>query len=143
LAIPVDKVRRVVPALIADGRFPHPWLGIEGLGYEITPALARALDLPVERGLLVARMYRDSPANQAGLRGARREVIVGNRRYLIGGDIITAVDGRPMARWEDLSAYLEEETEVGQTIMLTILRDGRELTIQAALQDTPESLRGQ
>ncbi|MEJ5197843.1 MAG: trypsin-like peptidase domain-containing protein [Anaerolineae bacterium] len=141
LAIPVDKVRRVVPVLIREGRFPHPWLGVEGLGYEITPALAKALRLPVERGLLVARLYRNSPADRAGLRTAQREVIVGNRRYLVGGDIITEVDGRPMTTWDKLSAYLEEECEVGQTITLTVIRDGTTMTLKATLQDTPESLR--
>ncbi|MGC8782743.1 MAG: S1C family serine protease [Anaerolineae bacterium] len=141
LAIPVDKVRRVVPVLIREGRYPHPWLGIEELGYEITPALAKALRLPVERGLLVARLYRNSPADQAGLRTAQREVIVGNRRYLVGGDIITEVDGRAIGTWEKLSAYLEEECEVGQTIALTVIRDGTTMTLKATLQDTPESLR--
>ena len=142
LAIPVDKVRRVVPVLLREGRYPHPWLGIEGLGYELSPALARGLDLPVERGLLVARLYQDSPADQAGLRSARREVIVGNRRYLVGGDVVAAVDGKPTAKWEDLNSYLEEHTEVGQTITLTIVRDGKEMTVKATLVDTPESLQG-
>jgi len=141
LAIPVDKVRRVVPVLIRDGRYPHPWLGVEELGYEITPALARALNLPVERGLLVARLYQDSPADRAGVRGARREVILGNRRFLVGGDIIVAINGVPMTTWEDLNAYLEEQTEVGQRITLTVIRDGQELSLQATLQDMPESLR--
>jgi S1-C subfamily serine protease len=141
LAIPADKVRRVVPVLIRDGRYPHPWLGVEELGYELAPALAQALRLPVERGLLVARLYRNSPADQAGLRIAQREVIVGNRRYQAGGDIITEVDGRPMTTWEKLGAYLDEECEVGQTIELTIFRDGTKMTVKAKLQDTPESLR--
>jgi S1-C subfamily serine protease len=141
LAIPVDKVRRVVPVLIRDGRYPHPWLGVEELGYEITPALARALNLPVEHGLLVARLYQDSPADRAGVRGARREVILGNRRFLVGGDIIVAINGVPMTTWEDLNAYLEEQTEVGQRITLTVIRDGQELSLQATLQDMPESLR--
>jgi S1-C subfamily serine protease len=142
LAIPVDKVRRVVPVLISRGRYPHPWLGVEGLGYEITPALARALDLSVEHGLLLAQLYRNSPADRSGLRSAQREVIVGNRRYLVGGDVITAVDGKPMATWENLSAYLEEETEVGQTITLTIVRNNQEMTVNATLADTPESWQG-
>jgi S1-C subfamily serine protease len=141
LAVPADKVRRVVPVLIRDGRYPHPWLGVEELGYELTPALAKALRLPVERGLLVARLYRNSPADQAGLRIAQREVVVGNRRYQAGGDIITEVDGRPVATWEKLGAYLDEECVVGQTITLTILRDGAAMTLTARLQDTPESLR--
>ncbi|PKO20922.1 MAG: peptidase S1 [Chloroflexi bacterium HGW-Chloroflexi-1] len=143
LAIPVDKVRRVAPALIRNGRYPHPWLGVEELGYELTPALAQALNLPVDHGLLVARLYQDSPADRANIRAAQREVIIGNRRYLIGGDIITAVDGRPMTKWEDLNAYLDEETQVGQTITLTVVRDGQEMPLQATLQDTPDSLQGQ
>lgn len=143
LAIPVDKVMRVVPVLIRDGRFPHPWLGIEELGYELSPRLASVLNLSVESGLLIARIYRDSPADRAGVRSARREVIIGNRRYLVGGDVLTAIDGVRLTRWEDLNAYLDEKTEVGQQVALTVIRDGRELTLQATLEDTPETLRGQ
>jgi S1-C subfamily serine protease len=141
LAIPVDKVRRVVPELIVNGRYPHSWLGLEELGYEISPALARALDLPVDEGLLIARIYRDSPADEAGIRTAGQEVILGNRRYLIGGDILIAIDGRAVADWEQLNAYLDEEARVGQTVTLDILRDGRPLQLQATLADTPEQLR--
>jgi S1-C subfamily serine protease len=141
LAIPVEKVKRVVPVLIRDGRYPHPWLGVEELGYEISPALAKALQLPVERGLLVARLYQDSPADLAGLLGAQRESVIGNRRYLVGGDIITAVDGTPLTTWEKLSAYLEEQCQVGQRIKLSVLRDGKEMTLEIELQDTPDSLR--
>jgi S1-C subfamily serine protease len=143
LAIPVDKVRRVVPVLIAKGRFPHPWLGIEELGYEISPALAQALDLPVDYGLLIARLYRNSPADRVGLRSAQREIILRNRRYLVGGDILKAVDGKALARWEDLSAYLEEQREVGQSVTLTVLRDGKELTLSVTLREMPESLQPQ
>jgi S1-C subfamily serine protease len=141
LAIPVAKVRRVVPVLIEKGRFPHPWLGIEELGYEISPALAQALDLPVDRGLLVARLYRSSPADKAGLQSARRELILRNRRYLVGGDILTTVDGRAVASWEDLIAYLDEQCEVGQSITLILLRDGQEHTVTATLAEMPESLQ--
>jgi len=141
LAIPVDKVSRVVPALIENGRYPHPWLGVEGLGYEISPALARALRLPVEQGLLIARIYRDSPADKAGVRSAQQEAILGNRRYLVGGDVVTAIDGQPLATWEQLNAYLDEASAVGQTVTLDILRDGEALQLQATLEDTPESLQ--
>jgi S1-C subfamily serine protease len=141
LAIPVDKVRRVVPVLIEKGRFPHPWLGIEELGYEVSPALAQALDLPVDHGLLIARLYRNSPADKVGLRGAQRETILRNRRYLVGGDILTLVDGRAVSSWEDLSAYLDEQCEVGQSIALILLRDGKELTLTATLGEMPESLQ--
>ncbi len=133
---------RVVPVLIKEGRFPHPWLGVEGLGYEISPSLARALDLPVQEGLLVAQIYQGSPADRIGLRNASDQVIVGNRRYLVGGDILTAVDGVKLSKWDDLSAYLEEKTEVGQTVTLSLVRDGKALTVTATLGDTPDSLQG-
>ena len=86
-------------------------------------------------------MYQGSPADKAGLRKATNEVVIGNRRYLTGGDILIAVDAVKLGKWDDLSAYLEEKAEVGQTVALKLLRDGKELTIQVSLADTPESLR--
>jgi S1-C subfamily serine protease len=132
-AVTVDTIKRVVPELIKMGRYPHPWLGV--LGYSITPELAQALDLPVQRGLLVARLYRSSPADRAGLRGATREVIVGNRRLLAGGDILTAVDETAVRDWDSLQEYLEQNTRVGQMVTLTLLRDGQELKKTATLAE--------
>ncbi len=134
-AIPVNTVKRVVPVLIKLGRYPHPWLG--AIGYSITPYLARALDLPVEKGLLVARVYRGSPAAKAGLRGATHQVVVGNNIVLAGGDIITAVDGRPVKEWDELEDYLELEKQVGDSVVLTVLRDGKELQVKVVLEEAP------
>jgi len=135
-AVPVDTVKRVVPSLIASGRYPHPWLGAEF--YPLTPVVAQALRLPVERGLMVAQLYRGSPAVQAGLRGATREVQVGNALVPIGGDIVTAVNGLALKRAEDLAVYLETKTQVGQKVELTIMRDGQEMKISVALAERPE-----
>lgn len=132
-AVPIDTVKRVVPELIANGRYRHPWLG--AVGYDITPALAEMLDLPVEQGLLVAQLYRDSPAVRAGLQGATEEVILRNRRVYVGGDVITAIDGRPLRAWEDLYSYLELETHVGQTVELSIWRGDEQLTLTAELAE--------
>ena len=140
LAIPVNKLKQIVPELIQNGRYPHPWLGIEGLGYDLYPELARALGLPVDRGLLIAQLYRNSPAVRAGLRGATEEVIYRRRRLLVGGDILTAIDGVPLRNWDDLDAYLQEQTEVGQTVTLTIWRDDQEMTIEVKLGEMPEGL---
>ncbi|MCK4451623.1 MAG: trypsin-like peptidase domain-containing protein, partial [Anaerolineae bacterium] len=140
LAIPVNKLKQIVPELIQNGRYPHPWLGIEGLGYDLYPELARALGLPVDRGLLIAQLYRNSPAVRAGLRGATEEVIYRRRRLLVGGDILTAIDGVPLHNWDDLDAYLQEQTEVGQTVTLTIWRDDQEMTIEVKLGEMPEGL---
>lgn len=137
LAIPINKAKRIVPVLIEKGRFPHPWLGIEHLGYEITPELAKALALPVDHGLLVAQIYDNSPAQRVGIRPATGENIVGNQRYLTGGDIITAIDGVPLKSWEDLDAYLQEKTAVGQTVTLDIIRGGQSLQSQVQLDAEP------
>ena len=135
LAIPVDTAKRVVPELIAHGRYRHPWLG--ALGYSITPALSEALGLPVERGLLVAQLYRASPAVRGGLRGATDEIILGNSRLYVGGDVITTVDGIPLTTWEDLFAYLELETRVGQSVELTVWREQQSLALTIELAEEP------
>jgi S1-C subfamily serine protease len=137
-AIPVDTVKRVVPELIRTGHYRHPWLGI--LSYSIDQELAQGLGLPVEKGLLVAQIYRDSPAARAGLRGGNRQVIVGNRRIIAGGDIIVAIDGQAVKNNEDLTVYLETKTQVGQVVKLTIIRDGREMTMEVELSEMPEGL---
>jgi S1-C subfamily serine protease len=134
-AVPVDTLKRVAGPLIETGAYPHPWLGL--LGYSINAELAEALRLPVDRGVLVAQLYSQGPAAQAGIRGAEREVIIGNRRLLIGGDIIVAMDGRPIGGWQDFLAYLELETSVGDTVELTILRDGQELTVEVTTVPQP------
>ena len=133
LAIPVDTAKRVIPEVIARGRYPHSWLG--ALGYSITPTLAQSLNLPVDRGLLVAQLYRNSPASRDGLRGATDEVVLGNSRLYTGGDIITAIDGRSLMAWEDLYAYLELDTRVGQIVELTIWRGNRQITLQVELAE--------
>jgi S1-C subfamily serine protease len=135
-AVPVNTVRRVVPVLIDNGRYPHPWLGVDS--YAITPRLAQSLDLPVDRGLLVGRVYQDSGAAQAGIRGATREVIVGNSIMLVGGDIITALNGTPIRSSEELTVFLESKTRVGDTVQVTLMRDGKQQTVPVTLGELPQ-----
>ena len=130
-AVPVDTLRRVVPVLVSEGSYPHATLGL--LGYSISTALAEALGLPVERGVLVAQLGRGGPADAAGVRGAQQEVIVGNRRVLAGGDIITHLDGREIADWNGLLEYLELNKRVGDPITLSLMREGQPLTLEATL----------
>ncbi|MFQ5398438.1 MAG: S1C family serine protease [Anaerolineae bacterium] len=134
-AIPVDTVKRVMPALIENGSYPHPWLGL--LGYSITSDLAAALGLPVGKGVLVAQLYRGGPAAEAGVHGAQRQIIAGNRRLLIGGDIITAVNGTAIDDWNSLSEFLELNTHVGDTVTLTLVRDGLPLELELTLAAQP------
>ncbi|MGC9335519.1 MAG: S1C family serine protease, partial [Anaerolineae bacterium] len=89
-AIPVDIVKRVVPELIAEGTYRHPWLGITG--GTITPEMVEATNLPVENGVLISSVEPGSPAAEAGLQGGTRQIVVSGVPMLAGGDIVTAID---------------------------------------------------
>jgi S1-C subfamily serine protease len=134
-AVPVSTIQRIVPALIENGSYPHPWLGL--LGYDISPELAEALQLPVERGILIAQLYREGPAVAAGIRGAQQEVIAGNRRFLVGGDVLTAVNGTAISNWMELFEYLELNTKAGETVTLTLVREQQEMAVELTLGVQP------
>ncbi|HUT17649.1 MAG TPA: trypsin-like peptidase domain-containing protein [Anaerolineae bacterium] len=137
-AVPVDEVKLVIPALIAEGRYQHPWLGIRG--YTIRPELVEALSLSVERGVLVAEAIDGGPADRAGLRGGRREADVPGYPEPVpaGGDVIIAIDNTAVGGMDDIITYLQR-THVGQTLTVTIVRDGEERTVEIELGARPES----
>lgn len=140
-AVPVDTVRRVVPELIARGYFPHPWLGL-GFVWNLSPDRAQILrevgmDVPVDAGLLILEISADSPAARAGLRGGQERVRIGRTVLLVGGDILTAIDGRPITTGRDLLRFLDTQTTVGQTIQVTLWRDGQEVILPVTLDEQP------
>jgi S1-C subfamily serine protease len=140
-AVPANTVRRVVPQLIARGRYPHPWLGVSVLPFDSQGAriLREAgMDVPVDEGLLVAEVVPGGPVAEAGIRAGDRVVLIGNTRIPVGGDIITAINGEPIANFEELTVYLESETQVGDTVEVTLIRDGQEMTVSVTLAERPE-----
>lgn len=134
-AVPVNLVKRVVPRLIAEGHYDHPQLGIRGL--TITPVLVEAMDLPVDGGVLVSEVTADSPAEKAGIRGGTREVSIRGQLVRQGGDIIVSIDGQETNQFEDLLSYIVMETEVGQEIAVSIIRDGEERVVKVVLGARP------
>jgi S1-C subfamily serine protease len=140
-AIPVNTVRRVASQLIAQGHYPHPWLGVSVLPFEAEGAqiLREAgMDVPVDEGLLVAEVVSGSPADKGGIRAGDRVVSIGNTRIPVGGDIITAINGTPVANFQELTVYLESETQVGDEVEVTLIREGREMKVKATLAERPE-----
>ncbi len=135
-AVPVDLVKQVVPQLIATGHYAHPWLGITGR--TIIQELVEALDLPVSQGVLVEEVDPEGPSRKAGLQGGTREVMIEEFSASVkaGGDIIIAIDGVPVRSMDDIITYLQH-TVVGQTVDLTILRDGREMHLEVVLGERP------
>ncbi len=137
-AIPSAIVKQVVPALIKTGKYEHPYLGISVS--TLTPDKAKAMNLKVgQRGALVVEVVENGPAAQAGLLPSQDSVTIDGRQYPIGGDVITAVNGQSITKPDDLIAYLNDETEVGQAVKLTLLRKGQETSLEVTLAVRPVS----
>ncbi len=134
-AVPVDTVRRVVPTLIEEGGYSHPWIGVRGI--DVSPPIAEEMDLEQARGFLVVEVSEDSPAESAGLEGGDREVNIRGNNVNAGGDVIVEIDGRPVRKLSDILNYLAKETEVGDTIELTVIRDGQRQTLDLTLEERP------
>lgn len=144
-AIPASTVDRVVPELIARGRYRHPWLGVQTL--DVAPAFAAILArnnerVPKEGGLMVYRTVSGGPADEAGIRGAQRTLRF--RRYgdvPVGGDFITAIGGERVTDQKTLNIVLDTRTRVGDRVSVSLVRDGREMTVNAVLGERPEQAR--
>jgi 2-alkenal reductase len=111
------------------------WLGI--IGIPLVPEIAERMEYPPDQeGVLVVRVEAGSPADEAGLRGSFRSVTIEGQPVLIGGDIITALDGQSVPDVEALRSALQQAS-VGETVTLTILRDGEEQELEVTLAERP------
>jgi putative serine protease PepD len=129
-AIPINTARRVADDLITAGRVRRSTLGVEGRA--LWPGLAEALNLSVEEGFLIERVVPGGPAAQAGIRGGSRSVLAGLRELRIGGDVLIAVDGKAVASQSDLNLLLNR-FRPGDTVALTIVRDGKKMDVPVKL----------
>jgi len=133
-AIPVNTARKVFPQLMARGYVEYPWLGA-GL-QTLRPSLAEALKLPVRYGVMLAEVVKDGPADRAGLRGATRQVRLGNTIVAIGGDIILQIDGKKVESGDVLIRYLREK-KPGDRVLLTVLRGSKTINVPLTLGKRP------
>ena len=141
-AVSANTVQRVVPQLISRGYYPHPWLGAQLL--PLTPAVAKVfreagMDVPVDSGLMVIETVPQGPAARADLQGAQQTVRVGRYQVPLGGDIIVAINGEPIKDFEGLTVYLETHTTVGDSVDVTIIRNGKQQTVPVVLDERPQS----
>jgi 2-alkenal reductase len=139
-AIPVDVVKRVAPELIQNGCYRHPYLGVTTIALSrLGTGLKQQLGIPPNQmGLLVQES--SAAAAQAGIRGGTQTLAVGSSGVTLqtGGDLILAVDGRPLASAGELRAYVENTKRPGDTITVTISRDGQEQPVQVQLRQRPD-----
>jgi len=136
-AVPINLVKKVVPSLIEKGYYEYPWLGISG--YTIGRDLAEKLGLPVQRGVMVKEVIKDSPADKAGLRGCDSEIKFRGWDVPVGGDVIIGIDDQEVRKFDDLLTYIIRHTKVGQKVKLTIIRDGEEKVITVKLGRRPRT----
>ena len=140
--IPSAIVQKVVPVLIKDGKYVHSYLGITGT--DMVPELATAMNLKADqRGVLVVDVNPDGPAAKAGLTASTKQVTIDGQDAVVGGDVITAIDGQPMKAMDELIAYLADHTDVGQKVTLTILRNGSEKSLDITLEARPATTTAQ
>jgi S1-C subfamily serine protease len=134
-AVPSNTISKIVPVLINEGKYKHPWLGISGV--DIDPDLANILGLQDTRGFLIATVVKDGPAEKAGLHGASETKEVDGIKYQIGGDIILSIDHKDVRKIDDILIHLQREKKVGDTINLEILREGRVSNFELILEERP------
>ncbi len=135
-AIPIDTARDVVEQLKADGEVEHAYLGING--GSITPDLAKALNLPVEEGVLVQEVVPGGPAEDAGLEGGDTSATIDGAEFELGGDIIVEVDGEPISSMDEV-IDLVNEAEPGDKMRLTVRRGKGTKSLTVTLGQRPDS----
>ena len=122
-AVPINTAREVVEQIEKNGKVEHAFIGISG--GNITPALAKALKLPVEQGVLVNEVVKGSPADKAGLEGGDTEATIEGAKVNLGGDIITEVNGNEVNSMEEVVDAVNS-AHPGDKMELTVIRGADE-----------------
>jgi len=135
-AIPSNTAIKIVPSLIEDGEYYHPWIGISGR--DIDPELARVLELKDAKGFLIITVVDGSPADKAGLKGMTATQVIDGKEYPADGDIIISVDDKEVRKISDILIHLQREKSVGDTMVLGVLRDGEFMHKVLTLVERPD-----
>ena len=135
-AVPVNTARDVVQQLLESGSVQHAFLGISGT--DLTPQIANALNLPVDQGALVQSVTPGGPAAEAGVEGGSGEatVEVAGARIRAGGDVITAIDGRPVQTMTDVISTVNAK-QPGDSVELSLVNGSEKRTVSVTLGDRP------
>jgi S1-C subfamily serine protease len=139
-AIPIDTVRANLEQLKKTGEVEHAFIGISG--GTVTPDLAEALNLPVEEGVIVQTVVKDGPADKAGLEAGSTSATINGEEVRLGGDIITEVNGEKIKSMDELVETIQE-SKPGDTLELTIIREGDEKTAEVTLGTQPKGPGGE
>ncbi len=133
-AVPINSAKRSLEQLIETGRVAYAYVGIST--DDLTPALARRLGYPIERGAIVVEVT-GAPARRAGLRGGDESVSLNGEEISVGGDVVVSIAGRPVRSGDDLVRIVTESLRPGQRAVFTIVRDGKRLRLPVTLAERP------
>jgi S1-C subfamily serine protease len=136
-AIPSNTMKRIIPSLIQNGHYKHPWLGISGIS--VDPDLSDNLGLSTHTGFLIESIVPGSPASVAGLYASNQNKTVDGVKYKFGGDVIIQVDNYPIKKLEDLLNYLQDNKSVGDKMVLKIIRSDKPMEVTLVLQERPSA----
>jgi S1-C subfamily serine protease len=136
-AVPINAAKRSMAQLIESGRVRYAWLGVTT--QTVTPRLAAHFDFAAEQGAAIQEVVDGSPAASAGLRGGEDEQEWQGQSVRPGGDVVVAVDGRPVKTAEDVVRAITQQSVPGQRRRLTVVRDGERLEIVVVLGERPET----
>jgi S1-C subfamily serine protease len=137
-AIPVNLVRRVAQDILEQGRVEYSYLGITG-GSDMSLNLIERLNLPNNlRGVVVSGVVPGGPAERGGLNNPGRTVVVEGEPVPTSADIITAINGVPVAGMNELVSYLASNTRPGDTVNLTVWRGGQQISLPVQLSARPQ-----
>jgi S1-C subfamily serine protease len=135
-AIPSDTIQREALALIENGIYEHPWIGISGL--DLAPQFADAMGLVnTTKGTLVIDLIEGGPADLAGILGSTDTVNIEGFTYSVGGDVIIGIDGVIMETFYELQVYLTRNTKPGDTVKMNVIRDGEVIEVPFTLGSRP------
>ena len=133
-AVPINSAKRSLEELIETGRVAYAYVGVTT--NDMTPALARRLGYTADRGALVITVA-EGPARDAGLRGSTRTVTFQGHEVRTGGDLVVAIDGRPVENADDLVRIVAGELRPGQRAVFDVLRGSRRLEVPVVLGERP------
>jgi 2-alkenal reductase len=135
-AIPINVAKRALDQLIRTGRVAYAYIGITT--QDVTPGLARRFGLAADRGALVVAVEPGTPAARAKLRAGTQGESYNGLSVTLGGDVIVAIDGKPVRSADDVSRIVTDELMPGETVPFEVLRDGdTPVTVQVALGERP------
>ncbi len=135
-AVPSSTLLREISDLVNTGSYnKHPYLGISSV--DMNYYIAQKMDIDVTYGVLIQQVTQDGPADEAGLRAGNTQTTINRATLAIGGDIITAINGNRIINTDDLSSYLEENTQPNQQITITIIRNDQTHNIPITLGTRP------